>query len=163
MKFFSLFRLLLRTTHTIPATTTITVVWIMSFLGITYQLLYHEKYKLLEVCFYITVGLFPAIVIIDMVWLFFFLSFYLSIYFFCCLDRTRRSVWNGNGWFYVFIRCWFFQIWWNYPVCPCHLALFCIFGRRFSLLCCLQLFNRPFITQDTFLDSFDHRVNSLNV
>ena len=39
----------------------------MAFLGIAYQLLYHEMYKLLEVCFYITVGLFPAIVIIDMV------------------------------------------------------------------------------------------------
>lgn len=39
----------------------------MSFLGITYQLLFHERFKLIEICCYITVGLLPAIVIIDMV------------------------------------------------------------------------------------------------
>jgi channel protein (hemolysin III family) len=39
----------------------------MALLGITYQILYHERYKLLETCIYIVVGLFPAIVSIDMV------------------------------------------------------------------------------------------------
>lgn len=39
----------------------------MALLGITYQILFHERYKLLETCIYITVGVFPAIVILDMV------------------------------------------------------------------------------------------------
>jgi monocyte-to-macrophage differentiation protein len=39
----------------------------MALLGIAYQILYHERYKFLETCIYIVVGLFPAIVIIDMV------------------------------------------------------------------------------------------------
>jgi len=42
----------------------------MALLGITYQIVYHEKYKLLETFIYIVVGLFPAIVIIDMVCLY---------------------------------------------------------------------------------------------
>ena len=42
----------------------------MALLGITYQILYHERYKLLETCCYIVVGFFPAIVIIDMVCLY---------------------------------------------------------------------------------------------
>lgn len=48
-------------------TTAMVVVWIMALLGITFQILYHERYKLLETCCYIIVGLLPAIVIIDMV------------------------------------------------------------------------------------------------
>ncbi|CAF3825812.1 unnamed protein product [Rotaria sordida] len=59
--------LLLRSTQTISTTTTITIVWIMALLGITFQILFHERYKLLETCCYIIVGLLPAIVIIDMV------------------------------------------------------------------------------------------------
>ena len=39
----------------------------MAFLGITYQIVYHERYKLLETCCYVAVALLPAIVIIDMV------------------------------------------------------------------------------------------------
>ena len=39
----------------------------MAILGITYQILYHERYKWLETCFYVIVGVFPAITIIDMV------------------------------------------------------------------------------------------------
>ncbi|UJR25403.1 hypothetical protein I4U23_006750 [Adineta vaga] len=59
--------LLLRSTQTVSSSTTITIVWIMSLLGITYQLLYHERYKLVEICCYIVVSVFPAIVIIDMI------------------------------------------------------------------------------------------------
>ncbi|CAF4428576.1 unnamed protein product, partial [Adineta steineri] len=59
--------LLLRPAQSISISTTITIVWTMSLLGITYQLLYHERYKLIETCCYIIVGLFPAIVIADMV------------------------------------------------------------------------------------------------
>ena len=60
-------RLLLRPTQTISTTFTVVVVWIMAALGITYQTLYHERYKWLEVCFYVIMGVFPAIVVIDMV------------------------------------------------------------------------------------------------
>ncbi|CAF0822388.1 unnamed protein product [Adineta steineri] len=58
--------LLLRPTQTISTSFTVALVWIMSILGITYQTIYHERYKLLETCFYVIVGVFPAIVIIDM-------------------------------------------------------------------------------------------------
>jgi monocyte-to-macrophage differentiation protein len=61
------FRLLMRPTQTISTSFTVTIVWIMAILGITYQILYHERYKWLETCFYVIVGVFPAIVIIDMV------------------------------------------------------------------------------------------------
>ena len=60
-------RLLLRPAQSLSSSTTIAIVWIMAFLGITYQILYHERYKLLETCIYIVVGLFPALVIVDMV------------------------------------------------------------------------------------------------
>ncbi|CAF3131779.1 unnamed protein product [Rotaria socialis] len=59
--------LLLRTTQSMSAATTITVVWIMAILGMTFQILYHERYKLLETCCYIVVGVLPTIIIIDMV------------------------------------------------------------------------------------------------
>ena len=39
----------------------------MAILGITYQTLYHERYKWLEICCYVVVGVFPALVVIDMV------------------------------------------------------------------------------------------------
>jgi channel protein (hemolysin III family) len=42
----------------------------MALSGIAYQILYHERYKLLETCIYIIVGVFPAIVIVDMVCLY---------------------------------------------------------------------------------------------
>lgn len=67
--FFS--RLMIRPTQTIASELTVALVWIMAALGITYQSIYHERYKLLETCFYVIVGVFPAIVIIDMVCLIF--------------------------------------------------------------------------------------------
>ena len=39
----------------------------MAILGITFQLVYHERYKLLETCCYVVVGVFPAVAILDMV------------------------------------------------------------------------------------------------
>ena len=39
----------------------------MALLGITFQLVYHERYKLLETCCYVVVGVFPAVAILDMV------------------------------------------------------------------------------------------------
>jgi len=57
----------MRPTQTISTSFTVTIVWIMAILGITYQILYHERYKWLETCFYVIVVVFPAIVIIDIV------------------------------------------------------------------------------------------------
>ncbi|CAF3724777.1 unnamed protein product [Rotaria sordida] len=58
--------LLLRPIQAIPTIFTVALVWIMAILGITYQILYHERHKWLETCFYVGVGVFPAIVITDM-------------------------------------------------------------------------------------------------
>ena len=52
--------------QTISATATITVVWVMALLGIAFQILYHEKHKLLETFCYLVVGLVPAVVVVDM-------------------------------------------------------------------------------------------------
>lgn len=43
------------------------IVWISAFLGIAYQIVFHEKYKILEIVFYLVVGICPSIVVIDMV------------------------------------------------------------------------------------------------
>lgn len=61
---------MIRPTQTIGAEFTVGLVWVMAILGIAYQTIYHEKYKWLETCFYVTVGVVPAIVIIDMVCLY---------------------------------------------------------------------------------------------
>ncbi|CAF1064268.1 unnamed protein product [Rotaria magnacalcarata] len=58
--------LLLRPTPIISTIFSVVLVWTMGMLGITYQILYHEKYKWLETCFYVIVGVLPAIVVIDM-------------------------------------------------------------------------------------------------
>jgi channel protein (hemolysin III family) len=60
-------RLLLRPTETISTISIVTIVWTMAILGIIYQTLYHERYKILEICCYVVVGVFPALVVIDMV------------------------------------------------------------------------------------------------
>jgi monocyte to macrophage differentiation protein len=43
------------------------IVWIGAFLGIIYQMVFHEKYKILEIVFYLIIGVCPSIVVIDMV------------------------------------------------------------------------------------------------
>ncbi|CAF0762055.1 unnamed protein product [Didymodactylos carnosus] len=58
-------RLLIRTTKSVTATCTISIVWSMAVLGILYQMVYHERYKWLETCFYVSVGVLPAVVIMD--------------------------------------------------------------------------------------------------
>lgn len=37
------------------------VVWLLAALGITYQQVFHERYKTLETLFYCFMGLFPAL------------------------------------------------------------------------------------------------------
>jgi len=45
---------------------TLCVVWIMAFLGIAYAYIFHEKYKWLEIIFYVATGLCPAACIVNM-------------------------------------------------------------------------------------------------
>ncbi|CAF1004800.1 unnamed protein product [Adineta steineri] len=58
---------LLRSTQTISTNYTVALIWIMSVLGITYQTLYHERYKWLETCFYVIGGVVPGIMTFDMI------------------------------------------------------------------------------------------------
>ncbi|CAF0770623.1 unnamed protein product, partial [Brachionus calyciflorus] len=46
----------LRSTNTTFGDYMIYIVWIGAFLGIAYQIIFHEKYKLLEVIFYLLIG-----------------------------------------------------------------------------------------------------------
>ncbi|XP_014262176.1 monocyte to macrophage differentiation factor [Cimex lectularius] len=39
------------------------IVWVLAFLGITYQQIFHEKYKSLETFFYVLMGLGPSIIV----------------------------------------------------------------------------------------------------
>lgn len=59
--------LLLRSTNSAVGQYMIAIVWISAGFGIAYQLIFHEKYKLLEVVFYLAVSILPSIVVIDMV------------------------------------------------------------------------------------------------
>jgi hypothetical protein len=43
------------------------IVWVLASLGILYQQLFHERYKCLETCFYLFMGIVPSIAIIGMV------------------------------------------------------------------------------------------------
>ncbi|CAG0901917.1 unnamed protein product [Darwinula stevensoni] len=38
-------------------------IWVLAFLGITYQQIFHEKYKLIEVTLYLIVGALPGLVL----------------------------------------------------------------------------------------------------
>lgn len=43
------------------------LVWIMAMLGILYQQVFHERYKMLETLFYLLMGIGPSIAIINIV------------------------------------------------------------------------------------------------
>lgn len=43
------------------------VVWIMAIMGILYQQIFHEKYKMLETIFYIVMGIGPSVAILNVV------------------------------------------------------------------------------------------------
>ena len=38
-------------------------IWVLAFLGIAYQQIFHEKYKLIEVILYLIVGALPGLVL----------------------------------------------------------------------------------------------------
>lgn len=43
------------------------VVWIMAILGILYQQIFHERYKMLETIFYVVMGIGPSVAILNVV------------------------------------------------------------------------------------------------
>jgi len=43
------------------------VIWIMAIMGILYQQIFHEKYKMLETIFYVVMGIGPSVAIIKVV------------------------------------------------------------------------------------------------
>lgn len=49
------------------------LVWIMAILGILYQQVFHEKYKMLETIFYLVMGVGPSIAVITVVSIFIYL------------------------------------------------------------------------------------------
>lgn len=55
------------------------VVWIMAIMGILYQQIFHEKYKMLETIFYVVMGIGPSVAILNVVSKAFELSFKLNI------------------------------------------------------------------------------------
>jgi|ERR1712127_520894 len=57
----------LRSTNGMFGESMVLLVWIGAFFGIIYQIIFHEKYKILEIIFYFTVGICPSIVVIDMI------------------------------------------------------------------------------------------------
>lgn len=57
----------LRSTNGMFGDSMVVIVWVGAFMGIAYQIIFHEKYKLLEIVFYLVIGICPSIVVIDMV------------------------------------------------------------------------------------------------
>lgn len=43
------------------------VIWIMAIMGILYQQIFHEKYKMLETIFYVVMGIGPSVAILNVV------------------------------------------------------------------------------------------------
>ena len=41
--------------------------WLLALLGITYQQLFHEKYKALETTFYVLIATLPSLAVLEMV------------------------------------------------------------------------------------------------
>lgn len=88
------------------------MVWLLALLGILYQQVFHERFKTLETCFYLFLGVAPSIAVITNVSM---VSFLCSI---------RAFVWNGKQ----LIQLWYvlFLLGCTYLECilPSFLALF---------------------------------------
>ena len=59
--------LYLRSTYSGFQDTMLILVWVGAFIGVIYQIVFHEQYKILEIIFYLIVGLCPSIVMMNMV------------------------------------------------------------------------------------------------
>lgn len=73
------------------------VIWIMAAMGIAYQQLFHERYKILEIIFYVIMGVGPYLVIIGVSktfiaqLLFFFFAFAIWTVFLLFCRRTLAT------------------------------------------------------------------------
>lgn len=59
--------LALRSTNGMFGESLVFFVWLAAFFGIAYQIIFHEKYKILEIVFYLCIGICPSIVVLDMI------------------------------------------------------------------------------------------------
>jgi len=52
--------------HNLSCVNMLFIVWVAAILGIFYQYMFHERYKLLETVFYLIIGVVPSVVVLEM-------------------------------------------------------------------------------------------------
>uniref|UniRef100_A0A452EMJ2 Monocyte to macrophage differentiation associated n=1 Tax=Capra hircus TaxID=9925 RepID=A0A452EMJ2_CAPHI len=96
-------------------------IWLMAAGGTIYVFLYHEKYKVIELFFYLTMGFSPALVVTSM---------------------TEQHGWTSGTCLWglnLLPGSCVLQERWHHSICPCHLAPVCGHGSCSALLCHLEI------------------------